>query len=76
MSEYATVSNDFNSGVNSLASSLINLGKARRDVRDAWSGAGSSGASKDAPPPPPARAGIPPWAIVVGIGLAIYLIRQ
>lgn len=74
MSEYATVANDFNSGVNSLASSLINLGKARRDVRDAWSGAGSSGASEDAKPP--ARAGIPSWAIVVGIGLAVYLIRQ
>ena len=74
MSEYATVANDFNSGVNSLASSLINLGKARRDVSDAWSGAGSSGASKDAQPP--AGAGIPTWAIVVGIGLAVYLIRQ
>lgn len=74
MSEYATVANDFNSGVNSLASSLVNLGKARRDVRDAWSGAGSSGASENAKPP--AKAGIPPWAIVVGIGLAVYLIQR
>ena len=74
MSEYATVANDFNDGVNTLATSLINLGKARRDVSDAWSGAGSSGGSRDAPAP--TQKGIPPWAIVVGIGLAVYLIRQ
>ena len=74
MSEYATVANDFNDGVNTLATSLINLGKARRDVSDAWSGAGSSGGSRDAPAPAPK--GIPTWVVVVGVGLVIYLARR